>query len=167
MLGVKALWRGHMATIMRIFPHSGISYMTFARAEDAIQQITGQEKKTPLTRLVAGAVAGSTATCFSYPFDLLRARMAAHYAIEAPYKTGYGDAIRDVVAKEGPLALYHGIKPTLLGVVPYAGLSFMVFETNKASNAIHHTLPSSLPAHPHSTNPPRARPPCAVVCRPK
>jgi hypothetical protein len=41
-------------------------------------------------------------------------------------------ALSEICRKEGPVALLSGIKPTLLGVVPYAGLSFMFFETSKA-----------------------------------
>ena len=36
-----------------------------------------------------------------------------------------------VVQKEGVRGLYGGITPTLLGIVPYAGISFATFETLK------------------------------------
>lgn len=39
---------------------------------------------------------------------------------------------RTVVAAEGWRGLYSGVTPTLLGVMPYAGLSFCCFETLKA-----------------------------------
>jgi solute carrier family 25, member 42 len=38
---------------------------------------------------------------------------------------------RDRVATEGLLSLYHGITPTLLGMIPYAGTSFFVFDSLK------------------------------------
>jgi solute carrier family 25 protein 42 len=43
------------------------------------------------------------------------------------------NAGQQVVKAEGWRALYSGISPTLLGVMPYAGLSFAVFETLKAT----------------------------------
>jgi len=130
--GAYSLWRGNMATLMRIVPHAAVGYVTFDKAEGLIQQVSGEQQKTPFTRFVAGAVAGATATMVSYPFDLLRARMAAHWGIQRPYE-GYFGAITSITGKEGPLALYHGLKPTLLGVLPYSGTSFMTFETLKAS----------------------------------
>ena len=33
---------------------------------------------------------------------------------------------------EGPRGLYAGLRPTILGIVPYSGLSFSAFETLKA-----------------------------------
>jgi len=130
--GVRGLWRGNMATMMRIIPHSGIGYMVFDRSERAIVTYTGQEKKTPLTRFFAGAVAGGTATLVSYPFDLLRARMAAHWGMKTPYSS-YSSAVLGIMGKEGPLALYKGLVPTLLGVLPYSGISFGTFGTLKAT----------------------------------
>ena len=42
----------------------------------------------------------------------------------------YGAAVRRIVSSEGGWAnMYKGLRPTLLGVVPYAGLSFMTFES--------------------------------------
>ena len=67
----------------------------------------------------------------SYPFDLLRARMAAHWGLENRYRQGYMDAMLEITRKEGVLALYRGLNPTLLGVIPYGGLSFMTFNTLK------------------------------------
>ena len=32
---------------------------------------------------------------------------------------------------EGPLTLYRGLTPTILGVIPYAGASFGIYETLK------------------------------------
>lgn len=33
---------------------------------------------------------------------------------------------------EGPLTLYRGLTPTLIGVIPYAGTSFGIYETLKS-----------------------------------
>jgi len=45
---------------------------------------------------------------------------------------GYWRAMRHVVRNEGLLALWSGSRITLIGIVPYSGLSFGVFETLKA-----------------------------------
>ena len=41
------------------------------------------------------------------------------------------DVFHRIVAQEGVFALYRGFVPTILGVVPYAGVSFFTFETLK------------------------------------
>ena len=57
--------------------------------------------------------------------------MAAQWSI-APAYEGYYGALKSIVATEGPLALFQGLTPTLLGIVPYAGISFALFETSKS-----------------------------------
>ena len=38
----------------------------------------------------------------------------------------------EIAQKEGLASLYSGLTPTMLGIIPYAGVSFAVFETLKA-----------------------------------
>lgn len=40
-----------------------------------------------------------------------------------------------ILKNEGPLTLYRGLTPTLLGVIPYAGTSFGIYETLKRNHA--------------------------------
>ena len=39
--------------------------------------------------------------------------------------------IHNLASRQGYLALYRGVLPTLAGILPYAGLSFLTFETTK------------------------------------
>ena len=57
--------------------------------------------------------------------------MAAHWATEPKYGS-YRAALGTIVKEEGPRALYSGLWPTLVGIVPYAGLSFATYNTLKA-----------------------------------
>lgn len=131
--GLRGLWRGHVATLLRVVPYSGTTYATFdiykARAKLYGEPLGVGDLQV---RFIAGAAAGATATTLTYPLELLRARMAAHWGPNARYNSGYFAALRSVVVEEGPMALYSGLRPTLLGIVPYAGCSFMFFETFKA-----------------------------------
>ena len=45
--------------------------------------------------------------------------------------TGLVAAFRSMLAEHGVTAFYRGITPTLLGILPYAGISFATFETLK------------------------------------
>ena len=112
----------------------------------------GSDGSDVATRFLAGSAAGATATAMTYPLDLMRARYAAAGAVpglKAPSPTVMTDnapgskanarrswrLFRDLAAvfrAEGVRGLYGGVTPTLLGIVPYAGISFATFETLKS-----------------------------------
>ncbi len=128
--GVWGLWRGHWATLMRVVPYAGITFTTFSRYERMLGSKHSPIHSDVMKRFVAGSLAGCTAVTLTYPLDLLRARMAGHWGMKPRYK-GYGDAVNQILRREGGQAFFSGLKPTLVGIVPYAGLSFALFETLK------------------------------------
>lgn len=85
-------------------------------------------RTSPFTRFLAGSLAGVTSQSLTYPLDLARARMAVTH--KEQYRT-----LRQVFVKiwyeEGPRTLYRGYLPTVLGVIPYAGVSFFTYDTLK------------------------------------
>jgi hypothetical protein len=56
------------------------------------------------SRFLAGAAAGATATSITYPLDLMRTRMAAHWGVSSPY-SAYSTAFREILRVEGLLQL--------------------------------------------------------------
>jgi solute carrier family 25 protein 42 len=58
-------------------------------------------------RFCAGALAGAVATTCTYPLDLMRARMAAHWNHQ-PLYNNYFDAFKTIISKEGVPALFDG-----------------------------------------------------------
>ena len=70
----------------------------------------------------------------TYPLDRARAVMAV-----TPSEK-YRSLLRvfmGIRGEEGARALYRGITPTLLGVIPYAGTSFFTYETLKVVKMDH------------------------------
>jgi solute carrier family 25 protein 42 len=125
--GLDALWAGNVAAVMRVMPFSAITFLTFDRFELACMR-TLQRDTDPLCRFLAGSAAGATATILTYPFDLLRTRQANSWNCYS----GYISACEEMIRQEGVGTLYNGLKPTLVGILPYAGISFATFHTLKA-----------------------------------
>ena len=89
--------------------------------------------------------AGVTAAASTYPLDFVRARLAYNVAnrssvasvVEAgtmalAHRPTIASTFVTVVRTEGGVgALYKGLTPTLLAMVPYAGFSFYCFERLK------------------------------------
>ena len=86
------------------------------------------DSTTAGTRFVAGSLAGVTAQSLTYPLDLARARMAV--TDRHVYKS-LSQVFMRMWREEHPRAFYKGFVPTMLGVIPYAGVSFCTYETLK------------------------------------
>eukprot|EP00039_Didymoeca_costata_P026506 m.16036 g.16036 ORF g.16036 m.16036 type:complete len:315 (-) comp5569_c0_seq2:35-979(-) len=141
--GWQGLWRGNGAALIRVIPYASISYMSFDRFERLFSEYVSKDKGAG-SRFMSGAAAGATATTITYPLDLCRARMAAHWGTN-PLYSSYIDAFRHIVRIEGARALWNGLTPTLIGIVPYAGIAFSVMETLKASYLKSHPELPSVP----------------------
>ena len=161
--GVTALWRGTGAAVTPILPYSATTFAVYPMYNAALAHAFGEPESGDIaTRFAAGALAGTTATVFTYPLDLLHARSAAHLtggvaardfgthhgvnfagvssaassaaAASGPAPMGFRGSVRHlhaVFTAGGVRSLYAGIGPTLMGIVPYGGLSFAAFETMK------------------------------------
>ena len=88
-----------------------------------------QTQLTPLSKLYAGAMAGIISVCCTYPLDFIRTRLTVQDSVIQKQYNGIWDVFQRIVQQEGVRGLYRGISPTLLGVAPYVGLNFLVFES--------------------------------------
>ncbi|XP_056632062.1 mitochondrial coenzyme A transporter SLC25A42 isoform X2 [Diorhabda sublineata] len=124
--GVLTLWRGNSATMARIVPHAAIQFTAHEQWKRILR--VDQGGGTPVKLFLAGSLAGVTSQSLTYPLDLARARMAVTSREE--YST-----LRQVFLKiyyfEGIKVFYRGYIPTILGVIPYAGISFFTYDTLK------------------------------------
>jgi solute carrier family 25 protein 16 len=112
--------------LLRIFPYAALNFMCYEQYKRVLPaEYLGQ----PLQRLLAGSSAGATAVFFTYPFDYVRAVLA--YQVKTKRYRGITHAIVLSLREGGIRALYKGFGPTMLGILPYAGLSFSTYETLK------------------------------------
>ena len=90
--GWTALWKGNTATMIRVFPYSGIQFMVFDRCKTYLlrqQEIDYVRRKakdrnvkrphwglSPSESLISGMIAGAVSVCATYPLDLTRAQLA-------------------------------------------------------------------------------------------
>ncbi|NXB89306.1 S2542 protein, partial [Vidua chalybeata] len=111
------------------------SQVGFAAAGDVWSLLSPHSRAlTPFPRFIAGSLAGTTAAMVTYPLDMVRARMAV--TPKEMYSSIVHVFIR-ISREEGLKTLYRGFTPTILGVIPYAGLSFFTYETLKKVHAEH------------------------------
>jgi hypothetical protein len=146
--GVQALWKGNLATMIRVFPYSGVQFMVFDRCKlfflreherghylSILPPAAQQRRKyglTPSESLVAGMVAGTLSVLVTYPLDLTRAQLAVlrRHRDGVPTRSFVG-VLGDNYRHRGLVGLFRGITPTLLGILPYSGVAFTLNEQGK------------------------------------
>lgn len=125
--GYKGLFRGNGTNCVRVFPYAATQFFVFEKMKPLLR--SNRQDSHKLANLFGGAMAGVVSVCVTYPLDFVRARLTIQNS-EMRY-TGIAHALQSIAKKEGVLALYRGISPTVIGIAPYVGLNFMVFEALK------------------------------------
>jgi len=160
--GTRGLFRGHSATLLRIFPYAAIKFLAYEQIRSAF--IKGPHHETPFRRLISGSMAGVTSVFFTYPLEVIRVRLAFetkrdsrsslseickriyNEAPPAPRSTSSApavvaataSAVRAVTPMSGLANFYRGFSATIMGMLPYAGMSFLTHDT--AGDVLRHPL---------------------------
>jgi solute carrier family 25 protein 16 len=128
--GIRGLFQGHLAMILRIFPSASIRFYAFEKYNKLITP--EGTSKSPLRTFAAGSLAGNTAVIFTYPLEVIRSRLA--YEIRNKGKD-YGILYTTkLILKENNNSFrgfFKGFGPTMYGVIPYAGAAFSTHQTLK------------------------------------
>ncbi|KAJ3599063.1 hypothetical protein NHX12_033026, partial [Muraenolepis orangiensis] len=132
--GFLSLWRGNSATMVRVIPYAAIQFCSHDQYKSLLGAHYGFQGKAlpPLPRFLAGSLAGTTAAMLTYPLDMVRARMAV--TAREMYSNILHVFVR-ISQEEGVRTLYRGFTPTILGVIPYAGITFFTYESLKKLHA--------------------------------
>jgi len=145
--GVRGLLQGHSATLFRIFPYAGIKFMTYDQWRTVL--IPTPDYETNPRRFAAGALAGTTSVAFTYPLELIRVRMAFNSrATNVARRPSFIRAITNIYHEAAPptssssqkqlferfpiLKFYRGFTVTVIGMIPYAGTGFLVWDFCRA-----------------------------------
>ncbi|CAD0108887.1 unnamed protein product [Aureobasidium uvarum] len=161
--GTRGLFRGHSATLLRIFPYAGIKFLAYEQIRAVI--IPTRDKETPIRRLLSGSLAGTISVCFTYPLEVIRVRLA--FETKTQHKTSLREicktiyherpppvgsatqhvdtssvtraatssisatsaALNRAAPASGMVNFFRGFTPTLWGMLPYAGCSFLTHDT--------------------------------------
>jgi solute carrier family 25 protein 43 len=111
---------------LRLFPYSAIQFAAFNRLKLVFSDEDGN--LTPVNALFAGSLGGVMATISVYPLDMVKTRLTVqHSGGDAKY-LGISHAFKTIAAEEGVGAFYKGLAPSVMGVIPFAGCTFMSYE---------------------------------------
>lgn len=80
----------------------------------------------PINTMISGAVGGVVLWAVIFPADVIKSRIQIYNLSGGLLSVG-----SEIFRKEGPSALYNGLKPTLIRTIPATAVLFVVFEYTK------------------------------------
>ncbi|CAH9117809.1 unnamed protein product [Cuscuta epithymum] len=130
--GLRGFWRGNVPALLMVMPYTAIQFTVLHKLKTFASGSSNSEDHinlSPYLSYISGAFAGCAATVGSYPFDLLRTILASQG--EPKVYPSLRSAFVDILETRGIRGLYSGLSPTLVEIIPYAGLQFGTYDTFK------------------------------------
>lgn len=187
--GALGLFRGHSATLLRIFPYAAIKFVAYEQIRSVV--IRSPDHETPWRRLISGSLAGVTSVFFTYPLEVIRVRLAFEtrkdgrsslssivsriYNEHPPPRSGIvlpthsatarmvqaaaettASTVQAITSRAGISNFYRGFSATMMGMLPYAGMSFLTHDT--AGDLLRHPSVAKYSTIPKPANHPAGKP---------
>lgn len=134
--GIGAFWRGNLTNIIRYFPTQAFNFAF----KDSIKALFPKvDKKTEfgkffLINMASGGLAGAGSLMIVYPLDYARTRLASDVGSGKQQFNGLLDCLQKTVKAGGISSLYNGIGVSIIGIIPYRGVYFGLFDTLSGYN---------------------------------
>jgi len=134
--GIKAFWRGNLTNIIRYFPTQAFN---FAFKDSIKAMFPAADKKTEfgkffMINMASGGLAGAGSLLIVYPLDYARTRLASDVGTGKRQFSGLVDCLVKTVKSSGVGGLYNGIGVSIVGIIPYRGVYFGLFDTLSGYN---------------------------------
>lgn len=134
--GVKAFWRGNLTNIIRYFPTQAFN---FAFKDTIKAMFPRVDKNTQfaqffLINMASGGLAGAGSLMIVYPLDYARTRLASDVGAGKQQFNGLMDCLSKTVKAQGIGGLYNGVGVSVMGIIPYRGAYFGLFDTLSGYN---------------------------------
>ncbi|BFF94273.1 mitochondrial magnesium exporter 1 [Drosophila madeirensis] len=123
--GFRSLFKGTCACILRDSP-TGFYFVTYEFLQDLARRKSKTGQISTTSTILAGGTSGIVFWTLAVPFDVLKSRLQS--APEGTYKHGIRSVFRDLMATEGPTALFRGVLPILLRAFPATAAVFFGVE---------------------------------------
>lgn len=133
--GFASFWRGNFTNVIRYFPTQAFNFAF----KDSIKTLFPRYSpntdfgKFFAVNMASGAVAGAGSLMIVYPLDYARTRLASDVGTGKREFTGLADCLVKTAAK-GPRALYNGFVVSVIGIIPYRGVYFGLYDSLREKN---------------------------------
>ncbi|CAL9689594.1 unnamed protein product [Knipowitschia caucasica] len=123
--GVRSMWQGNAVNVLKGTPQSTLQCLIYAQMK-AYTQDQYRDSLTVQQRFALGCVSGAVAHAAFYPLEVLKVRLNL---LQAGTYRGVVACARSIYTNESMASFYRGFKPSLLCMIPYAGVECAVHQS--------------------------------------
>lgn len=127
-LGLRGLYKGASACLLRDIPFSMIYFTTYAHLKADLFGERPGHRLGPWQLLAAGALAGMPAAYLATPADVVKTRLQVQARAGQQTYAGIRDAARKIYAQEGAAAFFKGGVARVLRSSPQFGITLVSYE---------------------------------------
>lgn len=127
-LGLRGLYKGATACLLRDIPFSMIYFTTYAHLKKDVFGESSDFRLGPWQLLASGAIAGMPAAYLATPADVIKTRLQVQARAGQQTYDGIRDAARKIYAQEGPAAFFKGGVARVLRSSPQFGITLVSYE---------------------------------------
>jgi len=129
--GLGAFWRGNFVNVLRYFPTQAFN---FAFKDTIKAMFPKYSSKTDfgmffLVNMASGGLAGAGSLTIVYPLDYARTRLASDVGTGKRQFSGLSDCLVKTMKVGGVGSLYNGFGVSVMGIIPYRGVYFGMFDS--------------------------------------
>jgi solute carrier family 25 (mitochondrial adenine nucleotide translocator), member 4/5/6/31 len=135
--GLKSLWRGNVVGIVSHIPSSLMRPFAKDLILSILPQYSSRQEfgKYLLSQMGSGALGALICVGVSYPFTIIRNRLAMDMSLSKQEFKGAMDCLKKITnGPNGWLGLYKGMGVSVIGVIPYRGCYLGMYEVFRDMN---------------------------------
>ena len=132
--GLGALYKGVVPTMLRQGCNQAVNFTAYNMIKTQLMEWQGTTELASWQSLAIGGFSGGMGPLVNNPLDVIKTRLQKQVVVPGrPAKyTGLLSGIAVVAREEGVFALWKGIVPRLLRIVPGQAITFMTYEAVSA-----------------------------------
>ncbi|CAM9926864.1 unnamed protein product, partial [Sphacelaria rigidula] len=128
--GPRALYKGLVPTTLRQGCNQAVNFTCYDIFKRKLSEYTGRETLAPWQHMILGGVSGGIGPCVNNPLDVVKTRLQKQVIIpgQAPKYEGFVPSMTLIAKEEGVRALWKGLTPRLMRIMPGQAITFMTYE---------------------------------------
>lgn len=128
--GIGALYKGVVPTMLRQGCNQAVNFTGYNLIKQKVMEYQHTDKLEHWQSLLIGGISGGMGPTVNNPLDVVKTRLQKQVVLpgKTPKYTGLLQACVVIAKEEGILALWKGITPRLLRIMPGQAITFMTYE---------------------------------------